>query len=118
MPEISQDQFETMYPANPPATPQQLRLRANSAGTRSGNKQNNDTSDVVVGVASSSESAVFDRSNSVTSNTDEEIAIARSSARQLRLLSETSVGDAEMVNSFVEFHNDHFYGYKREMSHR
>lgn len=114
MPEISQDQFETMYPANPPATPQQLRLRANSAGARSGiqNINNNNTFDVIT------ESAVFDRSNSMTSNTDEEIAIARSSARQLRLLSETSVGDGEMATSFVEFHNDNFYGYKRELSHR
>lgn len=113
MPEISQDQFETMYPANPPATPQQLRLRANSAGTRSGIYNNNNNSCDVI-----TESAVFDRSNSVTSNTDAEIAIARSSSRQLRLLSETSVGETEMANSFVEFHTDYFYGYKREMSHR
>lgn len=113
MPEISQDQFETMYPANPPATPQQLRLRANSAGARSSTTQNNNNSFDVI-----TESAVFDRSNSVTSNTDEEIAIARKSARQLRLLSETSVGDAEMANTFVEFHTDPFYGYKRELSHR
>uniref|UniRef100_A0A336KU73 CSON014006 protein n=1 Tax=Culicoides sonorensis TaxID=179676 RepID=A0A336KU73_CULSO len=107
MPEISQDQFETLYPANVPATPQQLRMRANSASTRT---NNNNSSDVT-------ESAVFDRSNSVTSNTDEEIAIARSSARQLRLLSETSMADSEMMNSYVELHNDHFHGYKREMSH-
>ena len=34
MPEISQDRFELKYPANPPATVQQLRARANSSGAR------------------------------------------------------------------------------------
>lgn len=113
MPEISQDQFETMYPANTPATPQQLRLRANSAGACSGiHNNNNNSCDVIT------ESAVFDRSYNVASNTNEEIAIARKSSRQLRLLSETSVGENEMQNSFVGLHNDYFYGYKREISHR
>lgn len=34
MPEISQDNFESLYPSEPPATVQELRARANSASSR------------------------------------------------------------------------------------
>lgn len=37
MPELSQDVFELANPGTPPATPEELRLRANSNSSSSGN---------------------------------------------------------------------------------
>ena len=108
MPEISQEKFESLYPADPPATPEELRARANSITSNNTNSMYHRasiTSDVT--------------SSAGVSTTSDEILKARSSTRQLRLLSETSNGgDPEMMNSFVEFNNEPFHSYKREISHR
>lgn len=109
MPEISQEKFESLYPADPPATPEELRARANSITSNNTNSMYHRAS-VPSDVTTSSAGI---------STTSDEILEAQSSTRQLRLLSETSNGgDPEMMNSFVEFQNEHYQGYKREMSHR
>lgn len=115
MPEISQDNFELLNPSDPPATPQELRARANSssgADRRSATSGANNTS-------------VNNRiSRSISSTTAQEIAQAQSSTRQLRLMSENSSGSASggecetPTNAFVGFQKDYIYGYKREMTHR
>lgn len=89
MPEISQDQFETKYPACPPATVQQLRARANSSGGRFSFTQNNEyPSDFYV-------------------NQD-----------QMPPFRSREMSDASMLESFVDYGHDSTYGYKRELSHR
>ena len=89
MPEFSQDQFETRFPANPPATVQQLRARANSSGNRLNVSLNNEyPSDFYV-------------------NQD-----------QMPPFRSREMSDASMLESFVDYGHDSTYGYKRELSHR
>lgn len=90
MPELSQDQFELKFPANPPATVQQLRARANSSGARlSLSHQNNEyPADFYV-------------------NQD-----------QLPPFRPREMSDASMLESFLEYGHESSYGYKRELSHR
>lgn len=116
MPEISQDNFELLNPSDPPATPQELRARANSS---SGVDRRSSA------MTGANDSSVNNRiARSISSTTAEEIAQAQSSTRQLRLMSENSSGSASggecetPTNTFVGFQNDYIFGYKREMTHR
>lgn len=118
MPEISQDAFESLFPAKPPATPQELRLRANSGsacsleplfkiirqqnknkccdgvGSSSSNVGDVDLNRDIKGVADNF-MGNFNRSNSIREN---------------------SISENE--NGFVCYEHEQAIGYKRELSHR
>lgn len=101
MPEISQDNFESLYPADPPATPQELRARANSASSQTQRQHSLPIT--------------------LTVNQEESTSMDRPPVtRHLRLLSETSTsGDNDpVINTFFEGTNESHLIYKRELAHR
>lgn len=129
MPEISQEKFEALYPPNPPATPHELRMRANSGGARSlihplkpANVARLSTPPPsIIGPTSSRASrsssislkygSSFDDSDSIINEEmDEHLFMQRAHNRE-REYSENEV--------FVQFNNhEQYFGYKRELSHR
>jgi hypothetical protein len=88
MPEISQDVFESLYPAPKPVTAQELRLRANSGGARS-------------------------MTPPKSSDKVEKKKMTPPAQFRERELSET-----ELLEEFVQGASDQIFGYKREDSHR
>lgn len=115
MPEISQDNFESLNPSEPPATPQELRARANSA-SGADRPQSTMTQSGVTNANVNNNNRI---SRSVPSTTAEEIAQTQSSTQQLRLMSESAAEECDSpTNTFVGFQNDYIYGYKRKMTHR
>lgn len=94
MPEISQDHFESKFPASPPVTVHELRMRANSSGSRSINNFKQIT-------------LACDDMNKSDSNLSVD-GFAPFRPREQ--------SDASMYESFVEY--NHKAGYKRESTHR
>ncbi|XP_058445329.1 cytosolic purine 5'-nucleotidase isoform X1 [Malaya genurostris] len=102
MPELSQDQFEQKLPHKPPATVEELRIRANSGG------------------ASALESS-RKRLDSLRSAANGAGSSSGSGSRRSRNNSVTFQDDAKGVPKPQLFHGDSFIqdiGYKRQISHR
>lgn len=95
MPEISQDAFEALNPGLPPVTPQELRSRANSSGSRN-TKTKVSFEDAAKAAKIGSDSA--------------------SGSGRTRTM---TISEAEL-DTFHQFQQsaDHLYGYKREIAHR
>ncbi|CAO1353294.1 unnamed protein product [Diamesa serratosioi] len=94
MPEISQDHFESEFPPSPPVSVIELRMRANSSGSRSINNFKQIT-----------------LSHDDMNKSDSNLSVDGYAPFRPREQS-----DASMYESFVEY--SHKAGYKRESTHR
>lgn len=89
MPEISQDAFEVLNPGLPRVTPQELRARANSSGSR----------------------------NTTMVNFKDTVKTATGSTptrTRTKTISEAELDSFHQIQASAE----HLYGYKRESAHR
>lgn len=119
MPEISQDAFESLFPAKPPATPQELRLRANSGSACSLEplfkiiRQQNKNK-CIDGVGSSTTGTDgIDLKKDIKGVSDNFMVNFKERSHSIR---ESSISESE--NGFVCYENEQAIGYKRELSHR
>jgi hypothetical protein len=115
MPEISQDVFESLYPAPKPVTALELRIRANSGGARtltppSSSDRVKQTRDLTLGqqpARSDGKNGNYYPSASMTATV--------SHVGQFR---EREFSETELLEEFVQGASDQIFGYKRENSHR